>query len=430
MKKLLLIILYLNIIGLIANSQESKLIDVGEGYCKTSINTAVFRQGSIVSNDSLQYISYYDPDGFVTVGKRKLGTAYWEIKKTSFRGNVMDAHNVISIGLDSGGILHLAFDHHGSPLHYTRTVAPGSLEFLPLQSMDGINEYDVTYPEFHSNGNGNLFFVYRSGSSGKGNMIIKIYDPGNQTWETLHENLIDGENKRNAYWQMFIDQKGVIHLSWVWRESWLVETNHDLNYARSQDGGVTWEKSDGTKYSLPITIDTAEVAWKIPQNSELINQTSMTADINGNPYIATYWRDPDDEIPQYRLVWKDGKNWQMATIGNRSLPFSLSGGGTKMIPIARPRVVSDGTMAHYIFRDLERGSKVSIATTLDLRKGQWSIKDLTEFSVDAWEPSHDVELWNNKKQLNIFVQRSHQGDGEKLSDEEESQSPVYVLEYY
>ena len=86
----------------------------------------------------------------------------------------------------------------------------------------------------------------------------------------------------------------------------IVETNHDLCYARSSDNGFTWQRSDGTPYSLPITLSTAEVAWPVPQNSELINQTGMTADVDGHPYIATYWRDAGSAVPQYRLVWHDG----------------------------------------------------------------------------------------------------------------------------
>ena len=101
----------------------------------------------------------------------------------------------------------------------------------------------------------------------------------------LSDNLIDGEGKRNAYWQACVDDKNIIHISWVWRESPDVASNHDLCYARSKDGGVTWENSRGKKYQLPINATTAEYAWHIPQNSELINQTSMSADKSGNPII-------------------------------------------------------------------------------------------------------------------------------------------------
>lgn len=99
-----------------------------------------------------------------------------------------------------------------------------------------------------------------------------------------------------------------------------------------------------------------------------------------------------------------------------------------MIPISRPRVVSDGKQAYYVFRDQARGSVVSLAYTPNLKTGEWEIIDLTDFPVDAWEPSYDPNLWNNKNKLNIYVQRSHQGDGEKLSENEETESMVYVLE--
>lgn len=246
-------------------------------------------------------------------------------------------------------------------------------------------------------------------------------------WERVQDILVDGENERNAYWQLFVDPSGAIHLSWVWRETWLVETNHDLCYACSTDNGKTWQKSDGTTYSLPITLASAEVAWEIPQNSELINQTSMTADGHGHPYIATYWRDSDSNVPQYRLVWNDGKNWRAEKVGERKTPFSLSGGGTKMIPISRPRIVSDGKEAYYIFRDAERGSRVTVAHTPELGKEAWAVKDMTDFSVDAWEPSLDINLWNDSRKLDIFVQTTHQGDGERIAADSESTTPVYVL---
>ena len=99
-----------------------------------------------------------------------------------------------------------------------------------------------------------------------------------------------------------------------------------------------------------------------------------------------------------------------------------------MIPISRPRIVSDGKKACYIFRDQERGSKVSVAYTPELGKEDWTVTDMTDFSVDAWEPSHDLNLWNEQRRLNVYVQPTHQGDGEKIADTEETTSPVYVLD--
>ena len=403
-----------------------KLVEVDKGYSCTSVNTAVFRNSSLVTQGDIQYISYYDPEGYLIIGKRELGSDEWTLHRSQYRGNVKDAHNIISMMVDGEGYLHVAFDHHGQRLNYCRSVAPFSLELGEKILMTGIDEDNVTYPEFYLLAGGDLLFVYRSGSSGRGNLVMNRYSIKDHTWNRVQDILIDGENERNAYWQLYVDEMGTIHLSWVWRETWMVETNHDICYARSFDNGITWYKTNGTKYELPIKISNAEYACRLPQNCELINQTSMSTDAGGNPYIATYWRDPDSDIPQYRIVWYDGRAWHNRQVTDRKISFTLKGGGTKMIPIARPRIVVDGAEIYYIFRDEERGSRVSMAYATDVGRGEWKIIDLTDFPVDAWEPSHDTELWKKQRKLHLFVQHTCQGDGEHAVETEPQM--IYVLE--
>lgn len=423
--KRLLLLLFIGCAAHIA-AQAQRLVEVGKGYSSTSVNTTIFRNSSLASADGRQYIAYYDAEGWMVVGFRWLESEEWTLARSQYRGNVEDAHNGISLMVDGEGYLHIAFDHHGDPLNYCRSVAPHTLTLGPKEAMVGNDEEDVTYPEFYRLANGDLLFAYRSGASGRGNLVLNRYRLQTRGWERVQDILIDGEQQRNAYWQLYVDGQGTIHLSWVWRESWLVETNHDLCYARSLDGGKTWLKTSGERYELPIRLENAEYACKIAQNSELINQTSMSADDEGNPYIATYWREAQSEVPQYRLVWHNGEQWQSRQISNRKSPFSLKGGGTKRIPIARPRVVVDGKRGYYIFRDEERGSKVSIYTTRRIKQGKWRVADLTDFAVNAWEPSLDAELWKAEKRLHLFVQNTHQGDGERTVESEAQ--PVYVLE--
>jgi hypothetical protein len=178
----------------------------------------------------------------------------------------------------------------GQKLQYCRSRAPESLDLSEEMPMIGHKENRVTYPEFYDLPGGGLLFLYRDGSSGNGDLMLNRYDLKSGRWLRLQDGLINGEGSRNAYWQMTVDRRGVIHLSWVWRETGDVATNHDLCYARSMDGGKTWRKSSGEKYSLPITAASAEYAVRIPQRSELINQTSMATDALGHPYIASYWR--------------------------------------------------------------------------------------------------------------------------------------------
>lgn len=405
---------------------------IADAWSQNSINAVIFRHNSVVSHENFQYVAFYNEKGQLVLAKRKLATDDWQVEVTQYSGNIHDAHNSASIMVDGNGYLHVSWDHHGNPLHYARSIAPGSLSLSAPLSMTSKNENSVTYPEFYRLTNGNLLFLYRDGSSGKGHLMMNYYQTATQQWTQRQAPLIDGQGERNAYWQMTTDQNNHIHLFWNWRESPDVASNHDLGYARSFDEGLTWQKTDGSLQPLPITASNAEYAFKIPQNHELINTTSMTADKYGNPYIATYWRSPASLVPQYRVVYHDGKQWHMQQVTERKEAFSLSGGGTKAIPISRPQILVDATgsastRVYMIFRDQERGSKVSLAVSENIASEQWQTIDLTEFSVGMWEPSYDTERWKTNKELHLYLQNVGQGDGETVVDKQAQ--PVSILSW-
>lgn len=401
------------------------------GWANNSVNTVVFRKNALVTFKGTQYAAFYNADQFVVLAKRTQTSQQWQIQQTTYKGDATDAHRSISIMVDGAGYLHMAWGHHNQQLNYARSVSPGSLVLGAKLSMTGQNEDKVTYPEFYKLPGGDLLFFYRDGQSGNGKLILNRYRVKTKKWMRVQDNLIDGERARNAYWQIATDNKGTIHLSWVWRESPDVASNHDMCYARSTDGGKTWERTSGEKYGLPITAATAEYAARIPQKSELINQTSMFADEEGNPYIATYWREANQTVPQYHLVYYNKGDWHTANLSFRKTAFSLNGIGTKAIPVSRPQIVAwkqKGTMAAaVIFRDEERGSKVSMAINNDLSKGNWTLSDISTGSVGSWEPSYDTELWMNRKILNLFVQNTTQIDGEGTAVVKPQ--PVQVMEW-
>ncbi|QOY95028.1 BNR repeat-containing protein [Massilia sp. UMI-21] len=409
----------------------ARVVEVADGWAANSVNAVVFRKNSLVTHDGHQFIAFYDGAGRVVLGKRRQGDAQWKLAPTQYLGNARDAHNSISIMVDGTGVLHVAWDHHNGPLRYARGTAPGALTLGPQEAMTGRDEASVSYPEFYRTPQGELLFLYRDGGSGRGNLVLNRYDPARRSWSRLQDNLLSGEGRRSAYWQAFVDHRGTLHLSWVWRASPDVASNHDLAYARSLDGGRSWERSNGARYALPITAGSAEVAARIPARSELINQTAMAADRDGNPVIASYWRDPGGAVPQYRVVVHDGQAWRAQDLAFRRTPFSLSGLGTKAIPISRPQILVDragaAPAAWLVFRDEERGSKVSVACTRDLRQGGWQVADLLERSMGAWEPSFDTELWRQSGQLNLYLQTVHQADAEGVLASKPT--PVGVLEW-
>jgi hypothetical protein len=401
-------------------SSCAKIIPAGLAWANNSVNTVIFRRNSLVTFKNTQYIAYYDEQKNVVLGKRDINSKDWELKVTRYKGDATDAHKSISIMVDGDGFLHMSWGMHGGPFNYCKSLSAGSLELGPITPMTGFKEKSVTYPEFYRLANGNLLFLYRDGGSGNGSLMLNSYNIQTKKWTNLQDGWINGENQRSPYWQMVIDNKGAIHISWVWRETGDVSTNHDMCYAKSEDGGITWKKSTGEMYKLPITAATAEYALKIPEKSDLINSTAIAVDEKDNPYIVSYWKTEGDSTPQYRLIYKTGNVWETQQISNRKTPFSLSGGGTKRIPISRPLLIvtekNHKKHAYVFFRDEERGNKVSVAISKNLESKKWKYKDLTKSPVGLWEPTYDTELWKNNKILNLFVQNVEQGDGETTID--------------
>ena len=61
----------------------------------------------------------------------------WRMWRTQYTGNIKDAHNVISLGLDGDGYLHMSWDHHNHPLRYVRSTAARSLDLGEKMTMTG-----------------------------------------------------------------------------------------------------------------------------------------------------------------------------------------------------------------------------------------------------------------------------------------------------
>jgi hypothetical protein len=143
----------------------------------------------------------------------------------------------------------------------------------------------------------------------------------------------------------------------------------------------------------------------------------MYAGSGGQIFIATYHKGIGG-VPQYQLVYHTGRKWEKTDLGFRKTDFSLSGQGTKKIPISRPQVIAwnkgKKLYAALIFRDLERGSVVSIATSVIKKKFNWKLYDLPAGPVGEWEPVYDTDQWKAQQQLHLFIQPVTQADAEAV----------------
>jgi hypothetical protein len=281
-------------------------------------NCASFDQGKVVSHGDYQYTLYWAADQTLVLVRRHLRTR--EVQTLRFSGyhlsiNPRDGHRNTVLGISPhDGRLHLSWDHHNNDLRYCKSRA-GFLtnpplvitwtDFEPAQPLAADAPQRVTYPRFFNDARDNLFFIYRTGSSGSGDSVLSKYDADTASWTITARCLFSKEGtygpwenspSRNAYLHdVLFDHAGRLHISWVYREagrSWA--SNHDLHYAYSDDEGCTWQNNLGQRIADasnddPISLDDPGIVVQhIPVYSWLMNQCGMTLDAHNQPHIATF----------------------------------------------------------------------------------------------------------------------------------------------
>lgn len=409
--------------------QPPKAIPIEPGWAATRVNAGVYRHHGIFSFHGRQFVSFYDPDGYATFAYRDLPSEKWTVHHTDWKGNVRDAHNMISMAASSDGILHMAYDQHANPLHYRRSAKPlDPTTFGLMIPMTGQKENRVTYPMFVNLSDGTLLFFYRDGVSGNGDLYINRYDVEKQTWHPLQNPIISGEGRCNPYWcRPAVGSDGSLQLAWCWRRSANAETNSRLCYARSLDGGRTWQDSRGKPYKLPITPDTAEVIDPIEENSNLSNQDSSEVDSRNRIHVV-YRKNDESGVPQYFHQWWDGHEWRRTQFSQFKSVFTVKGVGTKAIPMSRPNLLFDNDDRIYVlYRDTRQGSRPMIATAAAPNYDKWKHVTLLDIDLLLWEPTYDLARWRKERVLDILMQPTGQGDHEGVTDT--GPQMVSVLEY-
>lgn len=421
--------------GPVAALPPARLLTIApDAFAGSSINVVAGLQHTLFTDRGHQFAAFYAADGTLMLARRALDTEEWTLRRTPYRADVNDAHNTVALVADGDGFLHVSWGHHNVPLNYARSLATGSLELGPREPMTGQLEDRVTYPQFLRLPDGDLLFFHRDGRSGRGNFVLSRYAARDRTWRRVHAGLIDGEGRRSAYTAVTVDAAGVLHLAWNWRDSPDVATNHDLAYARSADGGVTWAAVDGRPLSVPFTAANADYALRLPAGRSLMNPPSLGVDAAGRPILANYWCPEGSDVPQYHAVRHDGSAWRVLPVTRRTTPFALSGMGTRRPLLSRSVVLpvraADGTQQlHLAYRDDERGGRIVLASCPDLDAADpaWTFRALTAGPVGAWEPSLDPVQLADRRQFHLLVQRVEQRDGNDRQAAAVPPAPIGVL---
>lgn len=286
--------------AVVTTESFSQAVAYGEG-----LNGLSFQQDAVLSHKGWQYVAYYNAVRHVCVARRKLPAGAWQILELKdYTQTENDSHNTISMGICAqDGTLHLSFDHHDNDLHYRKSVAglasaPDSSAWdasrfgATANQLTGSRLTTITYPRFVSEPSGKMLLEFRIGSSGEGDSYLYEYDGTTGKWTQFGatSRYLDGVGN-NAYINgLDYGTSGRLHVTWCWRETPDVVSNHDVAYAYSDDDGRTWKNNAGTAvgqtgstFISPATPGIA--AWPIPQNSGIVNQEAQGVDPQGRIHV-------------------------------------------------------------------------------------------------------------------------------------------------
>ena len=412
----------------------------GFGQC---INGLSFQQDAVVTHDGYQYVGYYDGNRRVCLARRKLPGGDWNIirfKDYDFKSN--DAHNIISIGIcPKDATIHVAFDHHGHPLHYrvSRKGAAGDSGdpweaslFGPVTSeLEKGRPIRITYPRFFQTPDGSLQFCYRQGGSGNGDRMLVDYDAKTGKWtdtrqidsrKGLFKDAMGESRSRCSYPNGYgYGPDGKLHATWVWRES-SQGSNHDLIYAYSEDRGRTWLNNAGRLLSEPAGVNSPGITVaNISRLHGLMNTHGQAVDLQGRVHVVM-WHCTDETLRaagskpgehrwgppkarRYHHYWRDRVGhwshqqtpWQA---GSRPKIFMDSSDNAFMIfgTSRRDARLADGHLH-------SEGTLVIAAATSGSKWQDWKIVH-RERGPFVNEMLGDVYRWKKQGVLSIMVQET------------------------
>ena len=260
-----------------------------------------------------------------------------------------DNHNAINMGVSGDGRLHLSFDHHGNQLNYIQGNAVATTwdrlgvfgvtsgAGVRSQIQNSLNGGDpverVTYPRFSTNPTtGDMVMTLRLGASGAGDLFIANYNPTTGIWSELQE-FIRGDDgvayndsiaatstSRNPYLNdITYSSDGDFHASFTWRETANGTANHDLNYIRSTDGGLTWLNDSGDNVGPLVSILSPGII--IDSTSDFI--TPFVAAPAGNSGEVSLIDDFSNDLSNWTsTVILDAEN-----AGSNTSTFQINGSG-------------------------------------------------------------------------------------------------------
>jgi len=306
-----------------------------------------------------------------------------------------DAHRNPTLLVDTEGFLYVFYGAHGHPSHVVKSTSPHDIG--SWRALADLDDPRGTYPQPWQLVEGEVYVMYRHAPGWR----CRVSKDGGETWQAP-VSIID--SPPDAGWDctvygISIAETGPfprrVHFAWSRlgggtpeeiQAKHLWARRYNVYYACSDDGGRTWQRSDGTPYELPITESTAEKLYDCGQHGVWLKDIQL--DAQGNPYILFL----DSETETYQSDWMVlrhvGGEWKLSKVTHSDHMYD--GGGLVLLSDQDIRIYGATTPS----QPHEDGGEIE----------EWQSTDGGETWVNTAHITHDSRYSHN----HVKVVHNHQ----------------------
>jgi len=269
--------------------------------------TAYEMSNKIVRYENKTHIAYLKYEG----GSHKAyvrtyhhDTGEWDDEV--YLGSIYDNHGGPALAIDSNGYLYVFYDGHHASLKWRKSTNPNDAsswtdaEAVPNQATD------PTYPSVVIDTSDNVHLIYRGDQTTNCKLYYQKYN--GSSWSTATILAEDNSSLIPSYsCSVAIDSNDVLHVGVHFFD--LDNTKgKKVGYMKSDDGGGTWKKSDGTTYTLPVTSSTIETI----EEGDNLRLGNIAVDSDGHPFFVVHRL---HNSPQNAQFWRhNGTSWVGTTL--------------------------------------------------------------------------------------------------------------------
>ena len=268
--------------------------------------TAYAMSNKVLHLGTKLHVAWLDSVSNIMIRTLDLETGQWT--ESLLLGVGVDNHSGPSLASDSKGYLHVVFGPHHDPMTYRKSLRPNDASAWTEPITFGER---LTYPSLVCGPDDTLYMTARGGPNPPA--LVLHRKPAGGVWSDritiLDPNIPPGYTQYSN--SLAVDGQGRLHLGFHLFDQHEFAAGKLAGYLRSDDGGDTWRKADGTLVPIPCKRDQVDL---LEHDAGLDCRVGgLTLDAAGNPYLLVNHGRLHDKQP---WLWHhDGAVWRHTDLG-------------------------------------------------------------------------------------------------------------------